>query len=286
MHYGVVPDLVLCCEAKDLRTHLEPLLGFARVPVALDSFASEHNWNACERPCGFIRHEPSLIPYALQLGTLPVNYDGSVACAAVSLSILLGAEQVVLVGQDLAYTGGKCYADGTPFADLRASVIGDMLCVSGESKQVGPAPVVWRNGWREGEPVPSTRGMDDFVAWFAKAAKLYPVVNATEGGAHIPNTHEFALEDVLRQTRRRKRVVLPELEVQDSSAVRERMCELATSCLAGDAFTPPEGLSVLQLWCVPAILRAGEQGGSVRQMRAAMREAIEQGCREILEVLG
>ena len=287
LFHSVRPDACVCCEAKDLSAHLLPLRGL-RVPVALSACASTENWDACEpeRAWGFVGHEPALVPYAIELGCPPLHFGGSVACAAVSLAIQWGCSEIVLVGQDLGYTDGRLYATGTPFEDLRAEVRDGLVHVTGASKQRHPAPVVWRAGWGDGEPVASVREMDGFAAWLSKAASVVPITNATEGGARIAGTREEPLASVIARTSERGSLGAG-FGVWRSPRTRDvtlRLAASARACLAGDACMPPAGLSLLHMYCVPAVL-GWTHGLPLRARKASMRAAMERGCREILEVL-
>jgi len=46
---------------------------------------------------------------------LAVDAGGSVACSAFSMSVALGAGKIILLGQDLAYTGGGAYTKGSRY---------------------------------------------------------------------------------------------------------------------------------------------------------------------------
>jgi hypothetical protein len=284
LHHGVLPDLVVCAEAKDVSNHLAPLRG-TEVPVLLSSVASAENWIAADRAWGFVHHEPSLIPHALDIGTQPVNFGGSVACAATAIAMLFGAFPIVLIGQDLAYTDGHCYAEGTPFADLRAIVKDGVIHVHGASKHVHPMQVVWAEGWGPQALLqPTTHELSGFAAWFAKAAQKHLIVNTTEGGLHLAGMLDRKLESLLAVMRERPRLTLPEPSKADTAAVRVKLCAAAQAFMAAPSARVPHELSLLHLWAVPAIL--GLRDKPARVQEAAMREALVRGCGEILEVLG
>ena len=124
---------------------------------------------------------------------------GSVATSAFDLLLNLGCSPIILVGQDLAYTGREIHCSGTYHNDewlARITRLGGLDNIN--------QSVVRR---RKIKYVPAYGGygtvISDFVfdlyrVWFEdSAAKVAaPVINATEGGARIANTEEASLSSL------------------------------------------------------------------------------------------
>lgn len=119
-----------------------------------------------------------------------VETGGSVATTAFSLLYKIGLPCIILVGQDLAYTGNKSHADGT-FADvMKKEDTKNYITVEGNTE----------------EKVPTTDILKLYLKWFgdyiASAKKYDPnfrVINATEGGAKIEHTEIMTLHDAIEQ---------------------------------------------------------------------------------------
>lgn len=283
--YGVVPDLVMCSEAVDVADKLAPLRELG-VQIALDAVANPLNWQAAPDAWAYAWAEPNLVPYVLELGALPLNYTGSVACAAVALAILWGADPVVLIGQDCAYTDGRMYASGTPYADIRCEMREDgIITFTGASKECAPLLGVQRASWGGSGMVATSHDLEVFIDWFRTAAATHTIVNATEGGARIEYTYEVPLARIVNDLPERDRVLLPTPELADHESVRKLLRTRAREMLAdADSITPPSDFPLLHMWAVPATFES--HGKQPLERHRIMRAAMERGAREILEVLG
>ncbi|MCI8282125.1 MAG: motility associated factor glycosyltransferase family protein [Lachnospiraceae bacterium] len=118
-----------------------------------------------------------------------VAIGGSVACAGFSLIYKLGFDTIILVGQDLAYTGNRAYADGTFQDEMPEEATSRMTMVKGNCE----------------EKVPTSEDLRIFLEWFEKYIKgmkqrrNVTVYNATEGGAYIEGTEVVTLKEILDQ---------------------------------------------------------------------------------------
>ncbi|MDD6070249.1 MAG: DUF115 domain-containing protein [Clostridiales bacterium] len=113
-----------------------------------------------------------------------IPFGGSVATFAFSFARYIGAKRLILVGQDLALTGGKTYAGGLKNARPDAEKM-DRLMVPGNV-----------------EEMVETRG--DFyiyLIWFNQAVReaegKMEVINATEAGAKIEGTKIMTLQEAV-----------------------------------------------------------------------------------------
>ena len=135
---------------------------------------------------GFTFADTILLRTTRQWGGL--ESGGSVANNAFSLLHKIGLERIILVGQDLAYTGKKSHADGT-FADVMEEEKGrKFIMVEGN----------------EEKEVPTTEILKEYLDWYARHIKAiqelnanFRVINATEGGAKILNTEIMPLKDAI-----------------------------------------------------------------------------------------
>lgn len=118
---------------------------------------------------------------------LPIG--GSVATLAFSLVCHLGFKTVVLVGQDLAYTGNKEFADGTHKEKMEAIDTSKYIVVPGNCEKT----------------VPTNELFKEFIDWFEKFIQNWKeqynvrFINATEGGAKIKGTEIMTLKEVVEK---------------------------------------------------------------------------------------
>jgi hypothetical protein len=116
---------------------------------------------------------------------------GSVANSAMSLAITMGASPVILVGQDLAYTGGISHATGHTGKHSLAEAI-----------EKNPADFREVPGYGDADPVLTNTQMEAYRLWFENIiTTLEPerVINATEGGAKIAGALEKPFAEMLAQ---------------------------------------------------------------------------------------
>lgn len=156
---------------------------------------------------------------------------GSVSTAAFSLAHRLGCNPIVMLGHDLAYTGGLPYAAGSPYEKSRARMSADGRTMEllwddvlketharagSEVKNREPLYVV--EAWGGEGTVPSGTNFTAVRTWLGDAADVLReaapelrLVNATEGGARIRGFAERTLASVLEE--------LPERNITPHSLV-------------------------------------------------------------------
>lgn len=117
-----------------------------------------------------------------------VSTGGSVATSAFSLLHKIGLKRIILVGQDLAYTGHKSHADGTFEKVMKEETGRKYIMVEGN----------------EEKEVPTTLVLQSYLEWYnqhikriKKADQEFRVINATEGGARIDNTEIMTLREAV-----------------------------------------------------------------------------------------
>ena len=111
-----------------------------------------------------------------------LHTGGSVATNAFSFARLMGASPLIMIGQDLAYTGGASHASGYLWP-----------------KTLDEAKGSKGDGFREiegyhGDRVQVDRQLDSYRKWYEDFIAAHPndtVINATEGGAKIAGTKQL-----------------------------------------------------------------------------------------------
>jgi len=130
-----------------------------------------------------------------------VACSASGSTAAVSLAYAWGCDPIVLVGQDLAWTGGRVYAD----TDDRVRSDGrcDWSVAARAQHRHAPLPESYElhavPGWGGGPDVQTSDGFDVVASWLSSASGLVRsrLLNATGGGRHIPGWQDVPLDEVL-----------------------------------------------------------------------------------------
>lgn len=123
-----------------------------------------------------------------------LSTGGSVATSAFALAERLEANPIVLIGQDLALTGGKDHADGylAPYnAELLTTRIDAGFDVEGYY----------------GDRLRTERQLLIYKTWFENRIKAMPqklVINATEGGARIEGALQLPFASVCQEIRSAK----------------------------------------------------------------------------------
>lgn len=119
-----------------------------------------------------------------------VRTGGSVATDAFSLAVDLGFHKIIMVGQDLAFTGGKGHVSGFEKSE------------EADREHVANSMTVEVEAYGGGKIVTDIQ-MESYKRWFElriqELKDSITVYNATEGGAHIDGTIEMTLQSVLKE---------------------------------------------------------------------------------------
>jgi len=147
-----------------------------------------------------------------------IDIGGSVACSAFATAYMLGANPIILIGQDLAFTDGKMYSAGTKYEkekvviDEEAGTIirevkKDVWEASGKKDfaKTVTGRVQYAKGWHGGKVIT----IDDFkffISWFESASKFLKsadpqrrIINATEGGVYLEGYEHLPLKQVIKK---------------------------------------------------------------------------------------
>lgn len=118
-----------------------------------------------------------------------IEPGGSVSTEAFMLALYLGFRKIVLIGQDLAFTGGVTHTQGIKDA------LGDKETYI-QSRQIVKVEGI------DGTLLDTDYQMWFYKQWFEKAIRIYrgkiEVIDATEGGARIEGAEIRTLSDVIQ----------------------------------------------------------------------------------------
>jgi len=246
--YGIEPDLVVSVDAKQLILENEQeRQEKISVPLLCMTITDERLIQ---------KHEPKVAYLYSNLDSLFAAFNdlfgrevvvldsgGSVACSALAFCHFTGASQVVMLGQDLAFTGNKTHAEGT-FYDGRNDLA--------ENDEY-----IWIEDVYGGK-VPTDRAFYSFKTWFDDFVQTYNgdtvFIDATEGGAKIQGTEIMPFREVI------DKYCVPEKHVdveRDMAMVFEK----------GQLFTAAERVKILDM------IRG--TAAEFRELESGLRDAVK-----------
>lgn len=189
---GILPDAFITIDSKK-PTVLVEADAIKDVPVIAPVVA---NYDILKEQRGkkIFYYDGRLLPFMAYAAAGKVFYDvstgGSVACSGFSLLYKMGFDTIILVGQDLAYTGNKSHADGTFQQSMPEEDTRGMILVKGNYV----------------EKIPTRFDYKMYLDWFhmyvkgVKEHRNVRVINATAGGAYIEGTELMTLEAAVEET--------------------------------------------------------------------------------------
>lgn len=132
----------------------------------------------------------TLLNEKLGYGFPDIPSGGSVSSAAFMLACRLGFKKMILVGQDMAFTGGISHTKGINEA-------------FGDNDEYIKSRTLMQVEGNDGSILETDFQMLYYLKWFERAIKLYKdefsVINATEGGAKIEGTEVLPLKTAIER---------------------------------------------------------------------------------------
>ncbi len=156
-------------------------------------------------PDGGVRREPTPAMDWVERYIEPpgdIQSGGSVATSAFDLLLNLGCSPIVLVGQDLAYTGREIHSTGTHHNAEWLARTTRFLNLDGINQRViRKRKIKYVEAYGGGGTVISDYVFDLYRNWFEDSARkvAVPVINASGDGARIANTIERSLESLINE---------------------------------------------------------------------------------------
>lgn len=262
---GITPQVVACMESIDLSELLRKVPYLDRVVRAFSMTAHPNTMRTGKGPLlPLYEGLPQFTPLVSLGQASGLAVCGSVSTLAFSLAQRLGCSPIVLVGQDLAYTGGQAYASGTPYEGSKVVLSADgtslvhersatLKAVSNTTVEKEPLREV--TAWGGKDTVHSTIGFSAVRNWLELAADVLAhdrpeqkLINATEGGARVAGFTELSLQEVLAP--------LPELNITPEAIASRARVE-----------RPPLSREQLRTWCEKQLTGARAARHAARRVR-------------------
>ncbi|MBD5136055.1 MAG: motility associated factor glycosyltransferase family protein [Lachnospiraceae bacterium] len=187
---GIMPDIAVTVDPHKPILLFQKMIG-NNIPIVVSQFSNKDIILTLDSKRFYIGEEDYIANIYKQYDKeSPVELEsgGSVAHIAFSLSYYLGFKTIILVGQDLAYTGNKKHT--TDAYDLDNTFIKEM----DESDDYELVDAI------DGGKVWTKGNMKAYINWFEEQILRYPelkVIDATEGGALKKGTIVMTLKEAI-----------------------------------------------------------------------------------------
>jgi len=219
-HAGIRPHFVLVADSQELSFH------FAQIPA--ESYRNLILLDKCHPSvmripavhrffCNMAANHFAREIYRMR-GEQPIelSYGYSVSNMAVNLALFMGAGPVILMGQDLAFSGDKMYASQAHGGDRQLEYFADGQVFSLDKVKSRELPanganppgptqvskVIWVKG-QNGEMLPTLDMYWAMQSWLERLAETlqgrHQLINATEGGALIQGFEHIPFLEVVRR---------------------------------------------------------------------------------------
>lgn len=179
---GIRPDAIVITDPLDVMYRQVEGIQEDDIPLLLLSTASRTVVEYYKGPVYLVYqngYEPAE-EIAKKYGFTLFQTGGSVTTTALDIAIQFGAQKIILVGADMAYTDNRSHAKGVGFEENDFTDFRQVTSVNGE--------ILY-----------TTRNLDIYRKWIERRIKdlKQPVVYNTSRGAKIAGTVEAKIEDVI-----------------------------------------------------------------------------------------
>lgn len=190
LNEGIMPDLVLSVDGSEANYKHFQNLPEHRIPLVFDpvihyGIVEDYKGPKFVTICSDLVFKCMDFFIRENKGFLRVG--PSVANISLDLLKKMGADPIIFIGQDLAYTGGASHASGT------SHVVKTIDDIKKANKMLEIEGI-------NGGKVLTDRPFYTFLKWFESYIAMHPettFINATEGGAKISGTQTLTLDETL-----------------------------------------------------------------------------------------
>ncbi|MDF2587718.1 MAG: hypothetical protein K0S41_1559 [Anaerocolumna sp.] len=186
LKHDIIPDFVVTLDATKSMDHFQSE-NFKKIPLLCKSTSNPEVLNLHKGKKILFSNDGYISAIYNSLGKTQIynNVGGCVSTAAFSICVSLGFNRIVLMGQDLCYSGNITHAGGT-ISNAHDAEKGAMTMVEDIYGNMVKARYDWYT----------------YLLWFQDAIEAYPdidVINATEGGAKIKGARVMTLEEMIQK---------------------------------------------------------------------------------------
>ena len=183
--------------------------------------------------------------------------QGTVSFMAFNTAVKMGFSKIILVGQDLAYIDGQCYAKDSAYDGLVCKLntktnkyeivaedikkYADSLLANGdETKKIASAKrrlaylnsVLYSVPGIEGKPVPTEAGYASFIKHisdYARSLDNVELINTSMKGAQIDGFKNMSIEDAMKNAKKSKKIKLKSDFSFDKKSVKDKLTNTLNS---------------------------------------------------------
>lgn len=186
--HGIYPDIYVTVDMKK-PMEIFDVEGMYDIPVVCTLDCTYDALKNQKAPIYMFATDDNYISHYMvekQIEFFALGTGGCEATTAMSFLMALGINNIILVGQDLAYTGGTVYASTSAGATWdQQKLIDEDNCITEGI---------------DGEPILTSMQFNSYRHWFERQVKVYEdltLINATEGGARIHGALEMTLNEAI-----------------------------------------------------------------------------------------
>jgi hypothetical protein len=227
---GIVPDFVTSLDFHEMsRKFFDNVEGLENVHLVAEPKATWHVIDEYPGPVSLLHSHFAELLLGPELAAREKLPDGAtVAHLAFYLLRFLGCDPIIFVGQDLAFTGHVFYVPGVEIHRAWRSEINrfNTMEMKEWDRIVRNRPILRRLPGIDGGELYTDELLFTYWEQFVKDIAATParVINATEGGAHLPGTEAMSLREALS-----RHCALPLPEHAQAARSEFHKCHLSVS---------------------------------------------------------
>jgi hypothetical protein len=202
--YGIVPHMSVAVESNDIRNQFDGISYTDKIFTALNLNCFPKLWDMPFRGIFGLTGGAADNAWMLErLGRMEskIAVGGSVSNAAFSIAELMGADPIILIGQDLAFTdSGELHAKGIGLLGAE-DIKPEIIAKRNDEAELAKDGYYLIDGYHGGK-VLSKSNLRNYLIWFEQSVSSVTVqgrraINCTEGGAKIAGFEQLPLSEVL-----------------------------------------------------------------------------------------
>lgn len=209
LNLGVKPDLIFAVDPYGFSIATFGEYQTYDIPLFTLGQCSHKVVEGCQSPYKYFLYNTSEIEGLLGIRINPgLDLSGSVATLCLSTAQFFGCSPIILIGQDLAYSGDKLYANQ---ADA-------LYTPEMKNKAWGMRKI---KGYY-GDEVYSSGGMITFLRWIEDFMYHNPsskYINSTEGGAYIEGAEHISFKEAIDLYNPKEKVTMEHTFLKDNEGV-------------------------------------------------------------------
>lgn len=194
----IEPDLIYSVDPQSINTsYLETYSGSSK--IIFDPTTSYHSLRIFSKDQIFTDSPFSLLNYFFNEDIGKISFGGSVSTNAFSLAFEMGATEVYLVGQDLAFTEGFAHCKGAILEErLNYKETRFFRREKHNFKQLFALPKLLNDSY-ENKKIHSNEKMRIFQTWFEENSSGKQVFNLSPSGTKLKNIEYKSFQDAFEK---------------------------------------------------------------------------------------